>query len=151
MSTKRILPTALAVGLIAALMLTACSHPAPTPTAAPPTPVLATSAKDIAGAWAPPTADFYIEFNEDGTVTGGDLLANGNRIPGPGGNGTFWFEGTRLTIQEPKSSAEQSCEEGQLGIYEVQLLASGKLLFVKIQDDCVWRVGALSVVLSKLP
>jgi hypothetical protein len=132
-------------------MTAACSAaqtPAATPPASEPTPVLATSAKDIVGAWAPPTADLYYEFNADGTFTVGDLLANGNRIPGD--QGTFQFDGTRLTLQETESRSEQACGD-QPGNYEVQVLAGDKLQFVKMEDGCLGRVASLSAVLSKLP
>ncbi len=138
MNTPRIL---LPLILTITILLAACGP------AATPTPVLATSAKDIAGAWVSAEM-YYYEFNEDGTWTHGTFFTNGDRLP-TGDKGTFRFDGTRFMIQTTEQG-DQNCADNLIGIYEVQVLASDKLLFVKIEDDCLNRVGTLSG-LSKLP
>jgi hypothetical protein len=55
----------------------------------------------------------------------------------PTAKGRFWFEGTRLFVEHTLGR----CSEDSAGIYEVHLLESGNLRFVKIEDECMTRVS----------
>jgi len=92
-------------------------------------PKLASSAEDIAGTWHSTTDSGEFQFNEDGTFLGGTAFP-----------GEFRFEGTRFFLTftgQGNACAQQGAETG---IYEVELLENGNLMFTVIEDECADRV-----------
>lgn len=94
-------------------------------------PSLASSAEDIVGSWRSNIGATEFHFQEDGTF----LVTT----QGPVTQGEYWFEGTRLFLEQPR------CEDliAVVGIYEVQPLENGNLRFIAIEDECQTRVGYL--------
>jgi predicted small lipoprotein YifL len=132
-------PTALAL-LIA---LAACGAPAPTPSPSPPAPtpaptaVLATSAEQIIGTWLGiGKQGMYQQFNADGTWW---VAAKLESLPSkPDAELTYRFEGTQFILTEVKATALEACG-AKTAIYQVELLASGNIKFVKVNEACVPR------------
>ena len=141
------------LSLASILVFSACASatPATSETGSESTSVLATSVEDIVGSWSPLPGELYYEFNGDGTYATGNVVGNGNRVPGV--KGTLQFDGTRVTLLETENNGDrlfQPCGDTP-GIYEVQLLAGDALQFIKIEDECVGRYATLSIPLDKLP
>ena len=108
--------------------------PTPTVSATPaPTPVLATRAKDIIGTWFGLGTDgLYQRFYENGTCQTG-VSAESVDV-----ECTFRFEGTQVIITEVKAIGLPPCGS-KTSIYEVQLLPTSNIRFVKVQDSCAPR------------
>ena len=111
------------------------STPEPTPT---PKPDLATSIMDIVGVWEQPvfSGSWFMEIGENGTMS----LAKGvieNLDEQPYTISNSWFEGNRFMVEiiETVAPSLSACV-GEVGIYEVQLLADGSPRFVAIEDEC---------------
>ena len=114
----------------------------PTPTTIPatatpsPTPVLATSAKDIVGIWHGLGTDgLYQQFFEDGTIR---VAVSREGLLSPDVEMTFVFEDARFVFKETKAIGLPSCGS-KVGTYEVELLAQDKIRFVRISDGCTPR------------
>ena len=103
-----------------------------------PKPNLATNPEDIVGTWfliGIPGPGFHVQFQEDGAVHG--ATARDYVESHPVMKGRFWFEGTRLFVEDTLGV----CSEDSAGSYEVHLLESGNLRFVNIEDECMSRVS----------
>lgn len=125
----------------------------PTPTAIPPTatpsptPVLATSAKDIVGIWHGLGADgLYQQFFEDGTIR---VAVSRDGLLSPDVEMTFVFEDARLVFKEIKATGLPSCGS-KLGIYEVELLAEDKIKFIRVSDGCAPRAKSTAQVHERM-
>ena len=96
-------------------------------------PKLASSAEDIVGTWQSTIHRGEVQLNEDGTWRSQDP-------DGGVDTGEFWFEGTRYF---DKASPRSGCTliGAQIGIYEVELLESGNLKWILIEDECLTRVN----------
>ncbi len=132
-------PTLTAVPSTATPPPPTATPPLPTATAVPPTntpaptPMLASSAKDIVGTWLGLGTDgLYQRFNQDGTCQTG--LAQGSVDV----ECTWRFDGTRLVMTEVKAIGLPPCSS-KTGTYEVQLLPNGNIKFVRISDSCAPR------------
>ena len=100
---------------------------------------LATSSQDIAGLWFGLPTGLMVQFKENGTAQFG-VDSDGTTL---GYDAQAWFEGTRLFIKFiDYDGASEVCGTAT-GIYEVQLLDSGNLRFVEVQDECRFRADAL--------
>ncbi len=114
-------------------------------------PAFATNLKDVVGSWrtvvSPAPREHFLQFKEDGTYRIAHAPEELEHVPGHVGE--FWFEGTQLFI---KRTASGECEKWiqdpdtgrmnpvpQTGAYEVQLLASGNLRFIEVEDGCFSR------------
>jgi hypothetical protein len=96
-------------------------------------PKLASSAEDIVGTWQSTIHSGEVQLNEDGTWR--------SQYPDGGvETGEFRFEGTRYF---DKASPGSGCTliGAQIGIYEVELLESGNLKWILIEDECLTRVN----------
>jgi len=96
-------------------------------------PKLASSAEDIAGTWHSTTDSGEVQFNEDGTLLGGPATVN----PLPA---EFRFEETRLFLTFTGQGNLCLLQGAETGIYEVELLENGNLMFTVIEDECATRV-----------
>jgi hypothetical protein len=110
-------------------------------------PELAANASDIVGTWhalsgRPGDPGLYHQFNEDGTCLVALIL---ERLPAePDVRCEFRFEDTQFVYTEIEAIGLPPCG-GEPAFYEVQLLASGNLKFVRIEDACAPRAGATAV------
>ncbi len=96
-------------------------------------PKLASSAEDIVGTWQSTIHSEEVQLNEDGTW----------RSQSPDGGfatGEFRFEGTRY-FDKASPGSECTLIGAQIGIYEVELLESGNLKWILIEDECLTRVN----------
>ena len=109
------------------------------PDTAGPAPELATSSEDIAGMWFSLPSGLVLQFNDDGTAQFG-VDSDGTTL---GYEAQTWFEGTRLFIKFVAYDGVSEACATATGTYEVQLLDSGNLRFVRAQDECQLRVDAL--------
>ena len=129
------------------LIASACS-PAQTPVSTSPTSVpaetftLATSIQDIVGTWHVANTK-YLRFYEDGTAH--QARSQEALDDQPYAINEVSFEGTRMSLKEIAVSGVGSCGDA-VGIYEVQLLSSGKIKLVRIEDSCSGRAGDITLV-----
>jgi hypothetical protein len=147
MGNKRAFPQAIGLAIVV-LLLVGCGagQPAPTPTPVPPTatplpttaptprgPGPVTEAKDIVGTCT--AGGWYLRYDEDGTFrSAGSREALENEQHG--NVGEFWFSNGQY---HERIIARYGLEsEGIVGIYEVQLLENGKLLFSLVEDERVY-------------
>ncbi len=107
---------------------------------------LATSAEEIVGTWL---AGFvgtqggynYIRFDKDGTFRLATALDDLNSRPYS--INSYQFNGTKMVIKAVSGLAVSTC--GQVtGTYEIQLLESGNIRLVAINDQCGMRVTNIS-------
>ncbi len=96
-------------------------------------PKLASSAEDIAGTWHSTTDSGEVQFNEDGTFIFGPATVNPLAAE-------FRFEGTRLFLVAIAPGVPCVLQGAETGIYEVELLENGNLMFTAIEDECALRV-----------
>ena len=96
-------------------------------------PKLASSAEDIAGTWHSTTDSGEVQFNEDGTFIFGPATVNPFAAE-------FRFEGTRLFLVAIDPGVPCVLQGAETGIYEVELLENGNLMFTAIEDECALRV-----------
>ena len=96
-------------------------------------PKLASSAEDIPGTWKNNINSWEIQFYEDGTWR--RELVDDHAHDGA----EFRFEGTRL-ILKTEQGGPCTREGEETGIYEVELLENGNLMFTVIEDECAIRV-----------
>lgn len=94
-----------------------------------------TNAKAIVGTWE--HFGEYTQFNEDGTCrTAPSLERLAER---PWIISEFWFEGGQYFEKEIEARNVPSC--GSIGIYEVQMLENGNLVFTSVKDECDGRAS----------
>jgi len=105
-------------------------------------PKLASSAEDIPGTWKNNINSWEIQFYEDGTWR--RELVDDHAHDGA----EFRFEGTRLIL---KTEQGGPCPRGfaETGIYEVELLENGSLMFTVIEDECAERVAFFTGALAE--
>ncbi len=94
---------------------------------------MASSAEDIAGTWHSTTDSGEMQFNEDGTLIFGPATVNPHAVE-------FRFEGTRLFSVGIAPGSPCVLQGAETGIYEVELLENGNLMFTAIEDECALRV-----------
>ena len=117
--------------------------PTATPTTEPPTATptqaytLVTSADEIPGTWAR-AGVFYIRFDSDGTFRQAHALDQLESQPYA--ILSYQFEGTEMVTVEVSVSGVPSCGK-KIGRYEIQLLESGNIQIVAIEDQCPPRAG----------
>lgn len=128
-----LLALALTVGVAACGAAgTAVTTGIPKATSAP-TPALATNVNQFIGTWHGIKADgMYQRFTADGILQTARSLEG---LANPDAECTYRFEGTRLTIKELTANGLPSCGAKE-GVYEVELLANGGILFRRIQEGC---------------
>ena len=123
----------------------------PEPTAMPGPAVVGaiTSAEELAGVWHRATRtgmgmDVYRQYTKDGMYrmgTSPEELEDRPRV-----EGRFWFEGGQILIQDTAALPSFSeCVQGkETGTYDVELLETGHIRFVPIEDECAERRALLS-------
>jgi hypothetical protein len=116
-----------AVMLAIGLLLVGCGAPD-----TPPKPGLVTEAEEIVGLWSAGGA--YIKFTEDGQ----QVTAWTRDMKRPTAIGEYWLEGGQFFEKELEVHNAPSCGE-MVGIYELQLLDNGNLLFTIVEDECESR------------
>lgn len=90
-----------------------------------------TSSEGIVGTWTRSLNGTERQFYEDGT-----LYRAGSQMDIAG---TFWFEGGQFFIQDDSLV----CADG-VGIYSVEMLKNGSLLFTIVDDQCLSRSSDLA-------
>jgi len=101
-------------------------------------PALVTNLKDVDGIWhtvvSPAPREHFLQFKEDGAygIAHSPEELDFGRPAGLAHVGEFWFEGTQLFI---KRTGFTDCL-GVVAIYEIELLATGNLRFVEVEDVC---------------
>jgi hypothetical protein len=110
----------------------------------PQAPSTITSAKELAGVWHRTTltdfgSEVYRQYTEDGIYRMGNSLEELESEPRV--EGRFWFEGGQILIQDTSGlSSFDGCVQGQeTGPYDVELLETGHIRFVPIEDECTER------------
>ena len=93
---------------------------------------------DIVGVWEHPLhgSSVFREIREDVTMTSAAGVIE-NLGEQPYTEDESWFEGNRFMVEiiETVVPSLSACV-GEVGIYEVQLLADGSLRFAVIEDEC---------------
>lgn len=123
-------------------------------TAAPPTSTptealtLATSIEDLVGTWHAEGFRVYLRFTEDGTVHYARALESLDAEPYA--TAQIRFEGTQMFMKEVAVSGVPSCGEAEV-VYEVQLLSSGNIQIVEIDDPCRPRAGDTALEFQRVP
>ncbi len=94
------------------------------------------SEEDIVGTWqrVGGGAESYCQYGEDGAYLCAESLGELGR--NEGFQGEYWFEDGRYY---DLITQESNCPEA--GIYEIELLSSGNLKFILIEDECRDRVS----------
>jgi hypothetical protein len=135
------------------LLASACS-PAQAPIAASPTSISteaftpATSIQDIVGTWQAEGFRVYLRFEEDGTLRYARALESLDAEPYA--IAQIRFGGTQMFMKEVAVSGVPSCGEAEV-VYEVQLLSSGNIQIVEIDDPCRPRAGDTALEFSPVP
>ena len=96
-------------------------------------PVLATSVRQLVGTWH--TRHHTIQFNRDGSYSADELGPQPCGTCGVSGN--VWFEDDLFMVKDRQ--AGQSCFWGEVGSYEVTVLARGYIVFEALEDECEGR------------
>ena len=106
-------------------------------------PKLITDMSGLNGIWQPiPPAKAWREYRDDGTFRIAGTRDNLEETPFV--TGEYWFEGSVLYFKEVSAEAEWECGGEVLAQYEVQVLESGEIKFVKVKDECSERATMLS-------
>ncbi|OGO60208.1 MAG: hypothetical protein A2029_01285 [Chloroflexi bacterium RBG_19FT_COMBO_47_9] len=117
-----------------------------TPTKVPTrTPRLANNAEDILGIWLgiETRQGMYIRFNEDGTY---QLAKSRSGLDTqPNVEGTYSFDGNQLTFTITSVHDLQDCGFTD-SIYEVVMLVTGQIEFIKVKDSCSDRVNTTAQI-----
>ena len=122
--------------------------PTPRPTSTPTEAfTLASSAEEIVGTWFNPQIVTH-RFNTDGTV---QHAHSPDTIDKPFAIEEFWFEGKKLFIKEISVSGVPPCSKVIVGIYEVRLLASGKMQLKAVEDKCKPRKEDTEGIFDPVP
>jgi hypothetical protein len=104
---------------------------------------LATSAEEIFGTWWHAGTYHYIRFDKDGTYR--EATALDKLDSQPYAIGSYQFKGTKMVIiviTEGSFAGIPSCGK-EIGSYEIQLLESGNILIVAINDQCWPRASMI--------
>lgn len=113
-----------------------------------PSPVTVESAEELVGRWESECPDCtytgrFQYFFEDGTYQlQPDREAFERRVELAPPAGEFWFEGGRLYDRAGEYRggwAYYDCQS--TGIYEIELLDEGEIVFTVVEDDCEERKG----------
>ena len=119
------------------LLLAGCVAPIATQTIP-----LATTTQELVGTWKRVElgdAVFY-RFEEDGTL--GMAYSLNGLDDQPYAVSSIQFEGAKMLLTEVSVFGVPPCGE-RVGSYEVQLLESGNIQVVVIEDDCGARKGSV--------
>lgn len=104
----------------------------------PATPELITDMADLNGTWQPiPPASVWREYREDGTFRMAETQDSLEETPLV--TGEYWFEGSVLHFKEVSGEPEWACGAEDIGQYEVQILESGEIKYVMVEDECGGR------------
>jgi hypothetical protein len=110
----------------------------------PKAPSTITSAEELAGVWhrTTPTdfgSEVYRQYTDDGIYRMGNRLAELKSEPRV--EGRFWFEDGQILIQDTSGLPSfNACVQGkETGKYGVELLETGHIRFVPIEDECAER------------
>jgi len=123
------------------MLVSACAQPPATTKEESPKQI--TDMSGLYGIWQPiPPAKVWREYRDDGTF----------RIAGtrdtleetPFLTGEYWFEGNVLYFKDVSGEPEWECGGELVAQYEVQVLESGEIKFVKVKDECSERAAMLS-------
>ena len=105
-------------------------------------PELITDMSGLNGIWQPiPPAIAWREYRDDGTFRIAGTRDNLEKAPFV--TGEYWFEGSVLYFKEVSAEPEWECGGEIIGQYEVQVLESGEMRFVKVEDKCSERAMVL--------
>lgn len=118
--------TSIAVGLFLLIGCSAADTPQPGPV---------THAKDIVGIWegGGNIGQYFVQYNEDGTVR--FATTPGNLADRPRAIGEFWFEDGRYYETAIEVHNLPPCGNAP-GVYEVELLENGNIVFTEVEDEC---------------
>jgi hypothetical protein len=125
--------------------------PTATPTKKPTrTPRLATSPEDILGTWLgiENRDGMYIRFNDDGTCQLATSLKSLNTQPNV--RCTYSFEENHLIFTEVNTYNLPECGPTPAK-YQVELLPTGQIDFIKVEDRCGPRVSTFVQVHERQP
>jgi hypothetical protein len=132
-------PSLILVTLI--MLVSACAQPPATTKDESPKQI--TDMSGLYGIWQPiPPTKAWREYRDDGTFQIAGTRDNLEEAPFV--TGEYWFEGNVLCFKEVSSEPEWECGGEQIGQYEIQVLESGEIKFVKVKDECSGRAAMLS-------
>jgi hypothetical protein len=107
-----------------------------------------TSAEELAGVWHKTTRSFmggeiYRQFTKDGIYRMGNSPQEIEE--GPQVEGEFRFEGDHYVMQDMTAlpGYDMCIQAGQVGTYTVELLDTGHIRFIAVEDECSERAGML--------
>ena len=116
------------------VMVSACTED-------PTTPELVTDMSGLLGLWEPiPPASLWRVYREDGTFR---MAETQDSLEAPLVTGECWFEGSVLHLKEVSGDPEWACGAEDIGQYEVQILESGEIKYVMVEDECNGRAAML--------
>jgi hypothetical protein len=96
---------------------------------------------DLNGIWQPiPPANVWREYREDGTFR---MAETQDGLEAPLVTGEYWFEGSVVHFKEVSGEPEWACGAEDIGQYEVQILESGEIRYVMVEDECDGRAATL--------
>jgi hypothetical protein len=122
------------------MMVSACAQNPATTEEKSPEPI--TDMSGLNGIWQPiPPATAWREYRDDGTFRIAGTRDNLEKAPFV--TGEYWFEGSVLYFKEVSAEPEWECGGEIIGQYEVQVLESGEMKFVKVEDGCSERAMIL--------
>ena len=134
--------------------------PTPTPTRIPPTagptrtptptPVLLTDVKQLLGTWhgEGSMGAMYQVYDAGGTLRQAFDLADLETKPNARCN--FQFKAGELTLTDCRARGVPPCPLGP-AVYQVQLMAEGKIRFLVVQDGCGPRTETMAQTHSRVP
>ncbi|MGD0920043.1 MAG: hypothetical protein ABSB22_26700 [Thermodesulfobacteriota bacterium] len=100
--------------------------------------MLATSAEEIFGTWVAGSSH-YLRFDQDGTFRGANTLDQLNSLPYS--INSYQFNGTKMVITEVWGAIPANTCGEKIASYEIQLLESGNIRIVVIEDQCQRRAA----------
>ena len=121
--------------------------PTRTPT---PTPVLLTDIEQLLGVWHGEgmMGAMYQRYDADGTVQ--QAFALGDLDTKPNGRCKYQFAEGRLTLTDCRARGVPPCPLDP-AVYQVQLLADGKIQFLVVSDKCGPRTETMAQTHSRVP
>ena len=109
-------------------------EPEPTPS---PEPTAAVPAHDMVGIWLGTLAGErgYVMYTDDGRYT--VALNQDNLGSAPRVSGEYWFEDGQIHLRDLENAGHWDvCDAATVGVYEVLVLADGKIQFQTVTDGC---------------
>lgn len=103
---------------------------------------LATSAEEISGTWVTSgcwAGTCYMRFDKDGIMR--QAMAPDKLVSQPYATSSYQFKGTKMFITEVRVVGVPPCGPAIVGTYKIQLLKSGNIRIVAINDQCGKRAA----------